>query len=90
MGFIVCPNYAELIISGQKKHEFRSRRTTILNKPVYLLSKGKVYGIIQFLKCDCLEHSYAWTIEVLKKYTNCKSYQHPKGAIVWIKEVKIK
>ena len=91
-GFIICQPYAGQIINGEKKQEFRSRRTTKLNIPVYLLSNKKCLGIIQFTKCSKTnkhpKYDWAWDVIVIEKFTKPKKFFHPRGAQRWIKDVK--
>lgn len=91
-GFIICQPHADRIINGIKKQEFRSRRTTKLNIPVYLLSDKKCLGIIEFTKCyktnKHKKYDYAWDVTVIEKFTKPKKYIHLLGAQIWIKNVK--
>ena len=91
-GFIICQPYADKIINGTKKQEYRSKRTTKLNIPVYLLSGKNCLGIIQFTKCYKTskheKYDYAWDVIVIEKFTEPKKYIHPRGAQRWIKDVK--
>ena len=92
-GIIICQPYANQIINGVKKYEYRSRQTTKLNIPVYLLSNKKCLGIIKFTKCEKLfndtKYNYAWSVIVLEKFKESKKYVTIKGAQIWIKDVKI-
>lgn len=91
-GIIICQPYAGQIINGIKKYEYRSRKTTKLNIPVYLLSNKKCLGIIKFTKCEKTykhqKYNYAWKVTVLEKFKEPKNYIAIKGAQIWIKNVR--
>ncbi len=91
-GIIILQPYADQIINGIKKYEYRSRQTTKLNIPVYLLSNKKCLGIIKFTKCEKSEnntkYNYSWKVKVLEKFKEPKPYIPIKGAQIWIKDVK--
>lgn len=92
-GIIICQPYADQIINGTKKHEYRSRQTTKLNISVLLLSEKKCLGIIKFTKCEKIindtKYNYAWSVIVLEKFKEPKNYTAIKGAQIWIKDVEI-
>ena len=89
-GFIVRQPYANQIINGKKKFEFRNFKTNKLNEPCYLLSEGMVLGTIMFTKIREInkDWKYAWSIKIIKKLTKPWKYKHPQGAQRWVTEVK--
>jgi len=95
-GLIVLQPFADQIINKEKKIEYRKNKfpKNYMNVPLYLLSKGKVLGIIRFTAVNWFsEHNgvvYGHLVEVIKKYEPVKEYEHPNGAQVFVKEVKIK
>lgn len=65
-----------------------------MDVPLYLLSKGKVLGIIRFTAVHWFSDDngvvYGHLVEVIKKYEPEMEYEHPNGAQIWVKDVKIK
>ena|SRR5579872_5707286 len=98
-GIIILQPYANQIISGTKKIEYK-RRVPPLNKfqtPIYLLSGGKILGTImieswtdhQGTSSSRAEKYVDWKIRVIQKYDKPKKYAHPNGAQVWVLDVKL-
>ena len=96
IGLIVLQPFADQIINKEKKIEYRSIRypKKNMNVPVYLLSKGKVLGIVRFTDVNWFSEAkgvvYGHVIEVIKKFKTPLNYDHPNGAQTWIKDVKLK
>ena len=88
-GLIVKQPWANDIISGKKKVEYRSNKLPDSKKwvYVYLLSGGKALGKIRFEGYN--EHStgYEWIISKVEPFSSPKPYIHPHGARVWVTEV---
>lgn len=93
-GLIVLQPYADRIISGKKRFEYRKKQPPQdkINVSIFLLSKGFALGKI---KIDCIVKNvntgfYGWDITVLEKFDRPKKYFHPNGAQVWVKKVLLK
>lgn len=94
-GIIIKQPYANSIIDGTKEIEYRHYRLpkAYLEKPIYLLSQKKILGVIQFtLKIS--DHPkfiiYQYTITVIEKFIQPLNYDHPNGAQLYVKEVKVR
>ena len=96
IGLIVLQPYADQIINREKKIEYRKQKCPkkYMDTPIYLLSKGKALGIIKFINVNWFSEAdgviYGHVVEVIKKFVPAKDYDHPNGAQVWIKDVKLK
>ena len=88
-GFIVKQPYANQIINGTKKFEFRNFKTNKLDESCYLLSEGLVLGTIMFtgIKEINKDWKYAWSIKIIRKLTRPWKYRQPQGAQRWVKKV---
>lgn len=88
-GIMISSPYAEEIISGQKVLEYRKRPISkaYLKTRLYLLSEGKVLGVIEFSKQQKLQSQYLVHVQVHEKYDPPKIYYHPNGANIWVKDV---
>lgn len=89
-GIIILPPFAMQIIDKSKHYEFRSRELPrkYLNTPIFLLSKGKIYGIIKFIESERFGSGYSWKIKVLEKWFPQLNYDHPQGAQCWVTNVE--
>ena len=89
-GLIVKQPYANQIINGEKKIEYRSRKPPFRYRkiPIYLLSEGKVLGVIIIHDHHQVDSdTWAWEVEDIHKYKLPEKYRHPCGAQVWVKNV---
>jgi len=89
-GLIVLQPHADMLISGIKTEEFRSRPPPMYyyNNDIYLLSECKILGIIRIV--DYTEDSptnYRWKIKVVDEFIPPRLYNHPTGARVWVRNV---
>ena len=92
-GLIILQPFATLIITGGKKWENRKYKPPAdkISKPIYLLSEKKILGEIAIDSCryNQIKHNYIWSIQVLKKYSKPKSYNHKNGSQIWVKDIEI-
>jgi len=79
-GIIFESPYDKLILSGEKKYDFRKKKPPKdkLGIPLYLIHNEKALGEIMISACkyNQIKHLYCWSIMLLKKYPNpfkCKS-----------------
>lgn len=89
-GLIVLQPWADEIITGKKKAEYRKKAPPIqyYNKDIYLLSSGVVLGTIRIHDYSRIrDESYLWKVMVREMYLERKKYIHPNGAQVWVKDV---
>ena len=89
-GIIILPPFAMKIINQKKFYEFRSRELPrkYLGTPIFLLSEGKILGVIKFTESEKFGSGYSWKIEVIEKWFPHLNYDHPKGAQCWITNVE--
>ena len=90
-GIIILQPFANRIINGQKRNEYRNKPIPkhYLNIPLFLLSEGKILGIIRFIGCKITSfNGYSWKVRVLEKYQEPVKYQHKNGCQVWVRNVK--
>ena len=89
-GFIILEPYASAIIRGTKVREYRSYDVPKQYKdtPIYLLSGGRIFGIIKFPKTEKYnEVDWCWDIEVIESWLMKPKYNHPNGAQRWVRNV---
>ena len=90
-GLIVKQPYADQIINGGKKIEYRSRKVTFAYEKIqiYLLSQCKILGVIIISECRNVDDDeYEWDVLVIHKYKVPRPYAHPNGAQIWVKDVR--
>lgn len=93
-GIIILEPYASMIMEGSKHLEYRRKHLPkhYTNVPLFLLCKGRIYGIIKFVKELTELHfrdHFAWEIEVIDNWVDRPKYNHPNGAQVWVRNVNI-
>ncbi len=93
-GLYICQPYADQIITGIKKYEFRNWKSKKIGQPVYLLTKNsQCLGIIllrHYQKIDIPDwYKYAYRVDVIERFDPPRKYHHPLGAIRWVKNVKL-
>jgi len=106
---IVRKPWIDLILSGEKTWEMRSRATTIRGR-VGLIEKGSglIVGEVEIVDCSAnlgmqqlfdhkdkhfvgdLNHllvnwPIAWKLAFPKRYDKPIPYNHPQGAVIWVK-----
>ena len=100
-GLIIKKKWLDLIISGKKTLEIRGSDTKHQGERIYLLESGshKVRGtcIIDStfpLSCsdwgeetDKYKNPHAWVLKDVKPLDKEMYYKHPKGAVIWVKNV---
>ena len=89
-GFIILEPYASSIIRGTKIREYRSYDVPeqYKNIPLFLLSGGRIFGIIKFPKTEKYnEVDWCWDIEVIESWLDKPKYKHPNGAQRWVRNV---
>jgi hypothetical protein len=100
-GLIVRQPHATMIIHRRKRWELRSRKPpkNKCNKNIYLLSEGKVLGVISITmsrgpptyrrreKGSVKHPCFAWMVSVKERYEHPVRYLHPRGARVWVRHV---
>jgi len=90
-GLIVRQPFADQIINGEKRFEYRDYRPpkNKMNQLLYLLSEGKAIGLVRIIDVQTREDNYAWKISVDTKFENRGLYDH-SGQIIWVKKVIFK
>lgn len=91
-GLIVLQPYADNIINGVKKTEYRkaSPPKDKYKTNLFLLNRGHALGIIKITNFYLgTGKIYRWEIEVIEKFAKPVKYNHPNGAQVWVKNVKL-
>ncbi|WEJ62188.1 ASCH domain-containing protein [Thiomicrorhabdus lithotrophica] len=105
---IIKQPWIDLILSGKKTWEMRSRPTHIRGK-IGLIEQGTglivgeadLFGVVEFQDIDLLaslSHNHciydeetlekwntAWMLKNAKRYDKPTPYNHPQGAVVWVK-----
>ena len=112
-GLIIKPKFADLILSGSKTWELRSRSTNIRGEIALIKSGtgeicavcdlvevlgpfrpeelsntedktgiGQVESVLRSLN---YERAYAWVLDNVRVLKNPKPYEHPAGAITWVR-----
>lgn len=93
-GLIVLQPYADKIISGQKRFEYRKTKPpqNKIQQIIFLLSGGFALGkiIIDGVTKNLNTGYYGWDIIVFEKFDKPRKYFHPNGAQVWVKKVVLK
>lgn len=110
-GLVIKPKWADLILSGRKTWEIRSRITYKRGTIAIVKSgSGLVYGTAQLVDCiklssedfaksrhkHCIPASesnlvkhyrelYAWVLEEIQVFPEPIKYNHPQGAVVWVR-----
>ena len=85
---IVKSPYANQIVDGTKKEEYRSRRTHIRGE-IGIIEAGTSRLIGSVCLIDCIPKktqfgNYAWILKNPQRFNSPVSYQHPKGAQTWV------
>ena len=79
--------YARRIVTGEKLEEYRTRPTRIRGRIGIIESgTGTIIGDVELF--DCTERSdwdYVWHLRNARAYAVPVKYQHPFGAVVWVK-----
>ena len=93
-GLYICQPYAEQIITGYKKYEYRNWKSKKLKTPIYLLTKNsECLGIISLRHYQEIDegpdwYKYAYRVDVIERFEKPRKYFHPLGAVRWVKNVK--
>ena len=102
-GLIIKHKWLDLILKGQKTIEVRGCDTKKQGEMIYLLESrtSKVVGTCKItatypISCSdwseerekhCVDIPYAWVLEDVKPLDKEMYYKHPKGAVIWVKNV---
>ena len=91
-GIIIKEPFATSIINLSKKTEYRKYKLPddYLHKPIYLLSKGQILGIIILALKSTHKNDFRYKIILHQIFDPRKNYKHPKGAQLYVKDVIIK
>ncbi len=112
-GLIIKPEFVDLILSGSKIWELRSRATNIRGEIALIKSgSGEICGVCDLinvlgpfrpdefsntedktgiaqvesvLRSLNYERAYAWVLDNVRVLKNPKPYDHPAGAITWVR-----
>lgn len=82
--------YAGQIVDGLKTEEYRSRPTKIRGRVGIVQSKtGTIIGEVTITGCKDISggdgEEFAWQLADGRRYKKPIPYQHPNGAVVWVK-----
>ena len=83
----VKPPYALAIVTGEKVEENRTRPTRIRGR-VGIIESGSGTIIGDAVLYDCTERGdwdYVWHFREARRYAVPLAYNHPFGAVVWVK-----
>ena len=94
-GIIIKQPYADAIINKIKEFEYRVYYLpgAYVDKPIYLLSQAKVLGVIKLTfiaKNTDGQRIFQYGIKVMEKFIQPLNYDHPNGAQLYVKEVKVR
>jgi len=89
-GILIQSQFASSIIRGTKDIEYHDYKlpNNYIDTSIYLLSESRVYGIIQLTESRSDEDGYEYSIKVIESWLMKPKYNHPNGAILYVKEVK--
>lgn len=90
-GIIIKQPFAREIIKRNKKTEYRKYKLSdnYLHKPIYLLSKGRVLGMIILALKSQHKNDFRYKIIVDNIFNPSLKYKHPQGAQLYVKNVKL-